>query len=1015
MHISLNTLRLIGIGGLFFGVVNVFAADQIRTIAGTGLPGYSGDNGAASAAALNRPTGMDIDLSGNLYVSDRYNHVIRKITPEGVISTFAGNGTAGFNIAPDAVASDLQFHYPMGVALDGNGRVYVADSDNQRIQIIDALGQRLTVFGDGNRGYDGDGGHASTARFQYPQALVIDADNSLYIADSLNHVVRKVSRNGIIQTVVGVGYAGYGGDNGHALNARLNLPNGLALDKAGNLYIADQFNHRVRRVSPDGVIETYAGNGQKGYSGDGGLAREASLDNPYALRLDSNGNLFISESGNHVVRKVDSQGIISTVAGTGLAGFSGDDGAATDARLNSPAGVAVGRNNGIYIADMNNHRLRLIDAYATPSTGHVLSVSRLGNGAGSISAPPGHDGSGIVCGHDCQESYEPGTRVNVRASPDAGARFLGWSGACSGTSLETFVVMDNSKSCSATFEYTNTLQFSHNTYRVMENAGVFSLSVMRDSLDPAAPLSVSYHFEDDSAYRIMGDYSADDGQLYWPAGAAGERTLYISIGDNPHVNSDRRFSVVLSNPSGGAILGENSHASVIIVNDDSITGGTPCPMDAAVNLTCNAIGVSLSNTLIGPDGHMTGGLLYGLLLNQGWSSNLRIMPTGVVSGGILLGDVSSQGIAGNFSFHGVLFSGGTLRGQINSGLGRFENVRLSADAVLRYGSVGGSVRGSGARPGVLEQLRIEEGAYLARVRLGAGVDYHPNTLNFGPGVENLSDARFAQLPAHAQSACYEDAPPPLNLKLALGAGLSAPLSIINALPFFAEIPGEMQQDAEQGILRLASGGHAYAAYPMALAHSARTRADWEFDEYRQQVDFHLGNNTRVIAHPALHAPCALEQALRLPVHLSVDGLAHVIANEDISYVARPDLAALPTAEGIGLWLNQNAALPGLVRAAYVFNSHDGIRRMQALHPAPVDLASIQRVAETVRFLDAGVLEFRLGSRNYRGIPDYVVTRARVSVPNHFRVYPWEDFNGDGITDYMLSYPDGRQQILFAAP
>jgi hypothetical protein len=1018
----MHTFRVLTFCCLLFNIPATMALDLIRSVAGTGVAGYSGDAGLATAALLNRPTGLGADASGNIYIADRYNHVIRKLTPEGIISTFAGSGSAGFNPESTIRGSEVLLNYPTAVAV--NNRIFIADTGNQRIQVLDALGQRLTVWGNGSAGYSGDGAEASAAQFYYPQALVATSDNHLYVADSLNHVVRKISMVGekaIITTIAGVGYAGYGGDGAHALNARLNLPNGLALDQNGALYIADQFNHRVRRVTPEGIIETYAGNGQKGYSGDGGAARTASLDTPYSLTFDNNGNLFISEIGTHRVRKVDAQGIINTVAGSGVAGFSGDEGSATEARLNYPSGVALGRNGGLYIADMNNQRLRFVDAlgYTGSTDGHLLYISRPGNGSGTVTGPAGSDGTVLSCGIQCVAAYAPGRLITLRAQAASGSRFVAWGGACHGNSPDITLLMDASKTCSALFEYSNSIELSHSSYRVMENATTLSIGVIRTSFDANSPVSVAYHFEDDSAYRLMGDYSAEDGHLYWPSGVVGERHIIVTIGDNPHVNSDRRFKLILSNPSSGALLGTHNHATVTIVNDDILSGGTPCPLDAPINLTCNAIGVNLNNThLITPEGHMTGGLLYGALDNRGWSSNLRIMPSGIVSGGILLGDVNSQGSGGDFLFHGVFFSGGYLYGTIDAGLGHFNNIILAADSVLKYGSISGSVRGHTlivSTKARLEQVRIEDGTYLANVRLGNGIQHDPQTLHFGVGVENSGAARFNNLNPINLPECYDNAPTPLEVNSILPATTINPVQVINTMPLIKEVPGELVQHPSQAYLLMAIGGDHFAVHPWALAHSTRMSAEWEWNATTQQLVFHLGNGSRLLTHSALHAPCHLRNLFNLPLSVSPNGVVYIEVNEDMRYAALPDIVALPTHKAPGLWLEESRILPGMMRAVHVFISSDGTRRMQILHPTVQDLKSIERVVQRVRFLDDNALEFTLGNRTYRGIPDYVVSRARVPVPNNFRVQTSEDYNGDAIEDYLLSYPDGQQQILFALP
>ncbi len=262
------------------------------------------------------------------------------------INTVAGNGTAGF-IGDGPSATSLALNQPRGVAFDGAGNLYIADEMNHRIRKVTPTGAMTTIAGNGTAGYSGDGGFAVSAQLNQPEDVLVDSAGNLFIADSSNQRIRKVTPAGIISTVAGTGSfsGGFNGDNIAAVNAQLNRPTRLAMDASGNLYIADSSNQRVRRISTDGVITTVAGYGLKGYTGDGGAATTAALNFPVGVAVDNAGNLFIADAENHVVREV-SGGVISTVAGNGrgagtdVGSFSGDGGAATAAGLNTP-GVQV--------------------------------------------------------------------------------------------------------------------------------------------------------------------------------------------------------------------------------------------------------------------------------------------------------------------------------------------------------------------------------------------------------------------------------------------------------------------------------------------------------------------------------------------------------------------------------------------------------------------------------------------------------------------------------------------------
>ena len=320
------------------------ATQIIYNVAGTGTDGYSGDGGPATSARLRKARGAATDASCNLFIADTDNHVIRKVdSATGIISTAAGTGSSGY-WGDGLPATMARLNKPRGVAVAPSGNLYIADTDNNVIRrVLAATGIIETYAGTGSAGYWGDGWFANLAELNRPYDVFVDA-TSIYIADTDNHCIRKVvAATYRIYTVAGTGSAGYSGNGGAATSARLNKPRGVFADPSGNLYIADTDNNVIRRVlAATGVITTVAGTGSSGYTGDGGPATSANLNKPRDVYLDLAGNLYIADTENNRIRRVDAAtGIIQTVAGTGSGGDSGDGGPATSAKLDKPRGLCI--------------------------------------------------------------------------------------------------------------------------------------------------------------------------------------------------------------------------------------------------------------------------------------------------------------------------------------------------------------------------------------------------------------------------------------------------------------------------------------------------------------------------------------------------------------------------------------------------------------------------------------------------------------------------------------------------
>jgi trimeric autotransporter adhesin len=329
----------------------------IVAVAGTGAAGFAGEKSLATQGQLFLPHGFAFDAKRLLNFADALNHRVRRLGPKGKIVTVVGKGgsgaTAGGFAGDGGTAAGALFDEPLEIAFQAGGNLFVADSLNNRVRKVDSRGNVSTVAGSGpvGAGKGGFAGDNGQALLNQPAGITLDGTNNLYIADSANHRVRKVGPNGVITTFAGTGDPGATGDGGVATAAHLTTPYGLALDAGGDLYVSDLAENVVRKILASGIITTVAGTGTAGFSGDGGVATKAQLNQPRGLAVDSAGNLFIADSGNHRVRQVDKNGTMTTVAGNGTLVFAGDGGLSTNTGLRGPVDVAVGPDGSLFISD----------------------------------------------------------------------------------------------------------------------------------------------------------------------------------------------------------------------------------------------------------------------------------------------------------------------------------------------------------------------------------------------------------------------------------------------------------------------------------------------------------------------------------------------------------------------------------------------------------------------------------------------------------------------------------------
>jgi len=334
----------------------------VETICGNGTAGYIGNGVPATNSEVDYPHSVYVDNKGNCYVGDQNNNCIRMINSAGIITTIAGTAVAGYN-GDDIAATSAQLNGSGSAKVDKHGNIIITDNYNNYVRKIDTNGIIHIICGNGGQGYFGDGGPATAAELYNPSDIAMDSSNNIYFSDLQNQCVRKIdAATGIVTTIAGNGTVGYYGDGGPASASLLSYPNYLYIDQDQNLYISDNGNHCIRMINSSGIISTVAGTGVGGYNGDGIAATSAKLYYPGGICKDKSGNLYIADYYNSRVRMVNTSGVISTIAGNGSLGFSGDGGPATAAEFARPVDVNVDSNSNIYIIDYDNQRIRKIES-----------------------------------------------------------------------------------------------------------------------------------------------------------------------------------------------------------------------------------------------------------------------------------------------------------------------------------------------------------------------------------------------------------------------------------------------------------------------------------------------------------------------------------------------------------------------------------------------------------------------------------------------------------------------------
>jgi hypothetical protein len=413
MNTRLYLMRIVSVLSLLLvqsaAHYNAFA-QTVSTFAGSGAAGFN--NATGTLAQFNSPASTAIDASGNIYVADNLNHRIRKITSAGVVTTLAGSGVAGFN---NATGTAAQFSGPKGVAVDGAGNVYVADAGNHRIRKITSAGVVTTLAGSGMSGTN-DGPNGMSSRFNFPNGVALDAAGNVYVADFLNHLIRVIDPvSGATTTLAGSGTAGFTDATGAA--AQFNFPTSVAVDGAGNVYVADQLNNRIRAITPAGVTTTLAGSGTAGFANGTGTA--AQFNNPAGVALDAAGNVYVADQGNNRIRSITPAGVVSTLAGSGTAGFM--DATGLTAQFNAPAGLAVDGTGNAYVADQSNNRIRLITPPPVPTITSFTPTTSGAAGTITINGTNFLGAGGVSFGGTSATSFTVVSATQITAVVAAGA------------------------------------------------------------------------------------------------------------------------------------------------------------------------------------------------------------------------------------------------------------------------------------------------------------------------------------------------------------------------------------------------------------------------------------------------------------------------------------------------------------------------------------------------------------------------------------------------------------------
>ncbi len=881
---------------------------RISTIAGAHF-GYTGDGSAAKYALLYKPSSLAIDGQNRLLIADSYNHRIRLIDAQDLIHTVAGSGLSeignGGFFGDDVLAGRARLFNPQGLGVDAQGRVFVADANNHRVRklspvshvplIESFVGARATGLKGG--GFSGDGGAAKEAQLKQVEGVATDAQGSLYIADSGNHRIRKVTTEGVIETLVG-GEKGSQLGGGDPLAAQLNMPIDVMVDTSGSVFIADFNNHRVLKLDAQGVLSLFAGNGQKGAGGDGGAAHQAQLNRPMGLALGADGSLFIADSGNEKVRKVDSNGVISTVAGNGQAGSSGDGGQALQARLKMPTDVAVDAAGHLYIADRKNYRIRKVDRHGIISTV-----------AGSGAAGYGSDGAALS-----QRIDEPNGLV---------------------------------------FDAQGHLYFSErNTDRVrkltadgeiISVAGTGGLGFSGDG-DPAltalmhAPSGVAIDPRNGDLF-IADSYNHRVRRVYTPS-------VQLSL----EISGDGRVSLSASSPhSTGESETHYCHHNCTYFY----------PPNSRLSLQAEAAAGSEF---------------------KGWEGCAETTDTQLELDLAAVAKVHPERVSSQ--------SLGTIRCQA---------MFVAQAAPLEP-------EPPAEPPPELPPETPETPAQPQPTVVIAALTSRQDCA----GIEQAASLDLSASPLSGE-----------------GAG-QAVIEQINALPVFENGALLIRQDRQQGYLMLEQAPLRLAVQPLVARFSDQPLGNLNDAlqiGLQQETLLRLpqsdGTVLDVFAQPALQDLCALqEHTARLGYpHIRVKGDGNLRISQTNTpnspwLSLRPDWIATAITQEIpdGLLFSATLLANRYPSLSLIFTDSEGQKRQQFFYPVPADLAALQDAVENLTIQPFAPWRFSWAGNSYVGIWQNQVQPGESAAA--FNIDTVADLNGDGVADYRVTFPSGEQQLFF---